>query len=219
MHILTGVYMKIIRLLTAGALALVMGSAQAELFDRGGGLIYDSTQNITWLQDANYGNQFMTWSAAMDWAQNLNYLDTVRNVTYSDWRLPNIWYPEFPSGNPSWFGHCFGYNCTNSEMGILYYLELGRPAMPVNTLPNPELFKNVLNTAYWTSTSYWPTDGRSWIFNMGDGGQVALTQEQYHYAWAVRDGDVASVPEPETYAMLLAGIALIGVALRRNNRS
>ena len=38
----------------AGVLAFSIGSAQAELFDRGGGLIYDDAQNITWLQDANY---------------------------------------------------------------------------------------------------------------------------------------------------------------------
>lgn len=30
------------------------GAAQAALHDRGGGLIYDDAQNITWLQDANY---------------------------------------------------------------------------------------------------------------------------------------------------------------------
>ena len=30
------------------------GAAQAALFDRGGGLIYDDVLNVTWLQDANY---------------------------------------------------------------------------------------------------------------------------------------------------------------------
>ena len=30
------------------------GTAQAALYDRGGGLIYDSVLNITWLQDANH---------------------------------------------------------------------------------------------------------------------------------------------------------------------
>ena len=34
----------------AGAVTPVSG----ELFDRGGGLIYDDVLNITWLQDANY---------------------------------------------------------------------------------------------------------------------------------------------------------------------
>jgi hypothetical protein len=35
-------------------------------------------------------------------------------------------------------------------------------------------------------------------------------------ALAVRDGDVlASVPEPETYAMMLAGLCALGAAARR----
>ena len=33
----------------------VAGTVNAELHDRGGGLIYDDVLNITWLQDANYG--------------------------------------------------------------------------------------------------------------------------------------------------------------------
>ena len=34
--------------------ALMVNTAQAQLFNRGGGLIYDSVQNVTWLADANY---------------------------------------------------------------------------------------------------------------------------------------------------------------------
>lgn len=36
-----------------------------------------------------------------------------------------------------------------------------------------------------------------------------------HHAWAVRNGDVVAVPEPATYAMLLAGLGLVGFAARR----
>ena len=32
------------------------GSANAALWDRGGGLVYDDVLNVTWLQDANYAN-------------------------------------------------------------------------------------------------------------------------------------------------------------------
>jgi len=77
------------------------GAAQATLIDRGGGLIYDDVLNITWLRDANYAaTQFtnsggsegdadglMTWDAATAWADGLSYYDSVRDVTYTDWRL------------------------------------------------------------------------------------------------------------------------------------
>jgi hypothetical protein len=39
----------------------------------------------------------------------------------------------------------------------------------------------------------------------------------YMYAWAVRPGDVAAVPEPETYSMLLAGLGMMGWAVRRKS--
>lgn len=80
--------------LNKAALALVTtgmlssGVAQAALFDRGGGLIYDDLLNITWLQDANYAKTsgydtdgLMDWDAANSWAANLSY------GGYEDWRL------------------------------------------------------------------------------------------------------------------------------------
>jgi len=88
------------RMLISTAVALLIGSltAQAELHDRGGGLIYDDVLNVTWLQDANYAYTSghvphpgrMTWPQAMDWAENLGYYDSVRNVTWTDWRLPKV---------------------------------------------------------------------------------------------------------------------------------
>ena len=70
-------------------------TAWAELIDRGGGLIYDSTWDITWLQDANYAvtsgfdsDGKMDWNIAMSWTSGLEYYDSVRDVTWSNWRLP-----------------------------------------------------------------------------------------------------------------------------------
>ena len=75
-----------------------LSHAEAALIDRGGGLIYDSVLNVTWLKDANYaktsgygdGSGQMTWNQAKTWAANIEYFDTVRNVTLTEWRLPQI---------------------------------------------------------------------------------------------------------------------------------
>ena len=128
-------------LATAGMLA--SGVAQAALFDRGGGLIYDDVLNVTWLQDANYAKtQYtnssgslgdsdgrMNWIAANTWAANLSFHDVVRNVDYTDWRLANNspvganWnYNNSPAGTTD-----YGYNITspNSELSYMYHVNLG----------------------------------------------------------------------------------------------
>ena len=58
----------------AATMVALSGAAQAALIDRGGGMIYDTTRNITWLADMNYAKTSghtvywdgrMTWFAAM----------------------------------------------------------------------------------------------------------------------------------------------------------
>jgi hypothetical protein len=91
------------RVAALGLLAL-SGAAQAALVVRGGGMIYDTTLNITWLADMNYAvtsgyaaanaggtgsnrvdtNGSMGWNAANTWANNLMY------GGYDDWRLASL---------------------------------------------------------------------------------------------------------------------------------
>ena len=82
---------------SACVFTLVSTLSHAALFDHGGGLIYDDILDVTWLQDANYAKTngydtdgVMTWVEANTWASNLIYFDSVRNVTYDDWRLPLV---------------------------------------------------------------------------------------------------------------------------------
>jgi hypothetical protein len=215
----------------AGALMLtacMSGAAQAALHDRGGGLIYDDGLNITWLSNANYaaGSAFddgtsttdglMTWQSAMSWAASLAYYDPLRNATYDDWRLP---VSDF----------CFNYaGCTDSEMGHLYYLELGGVAyVELSTTHNDNyyLFQNIqnpINAAHWSSTEYSHSSSQHtvWGFDMDNGiqsvqGVATLGGVGYGYAWAVRGGDVAAVPEPRTYVMFLVGLGLVGFTAPR----
>ncbi len=202
--------------------------AQAALIDRGGGLIYDTDIDITWLQDARYPetsnypliNSFgqMSWQDSLTWAANLVY------GGFDDWRLPSALNQDGtgPCGGPNG-----AYNCNGSEMGHLWYVELGNTAG--NSDPN-NVNKGPFN---FTLLTYWdeeagPPDAqgnpRAWNFFMINGfqypGLIQLGDQTYvGYAWAVRDGDVGgpgpgpgAVPEPSTMLLLGSGlIALVGL--------
>lgn len=230
------------------------GAAHAALYDRGGGLIYDDQLNVTWLADANYARTSgydadgrMTWAQAVTWADTLVYHDSVRNVDYSDWRLPFMVDTGTPGCNYADSGTDCGYNVqtvntgTNpvtvySELAHMYYNNLGFKGYysPTSTYqpdfgifgngttggerdglgPNGAIV-NLQSHAYWSGTEYAPSAGYAWVFDTYYGDQNYFGKDYDFYAWAVRPGDVAAVPEPETYALLLAGLGLVGVATRR----
>lgn len=226
-----------------GLLLLLMvalsGHASAELIDRGGGLIYDTVLDVTWLQDANYvsttgydtslyGSNYwgqLTWQDAQDWAASLSYYDSVRNVTWSDWRLPKMSPINPPTYNLTW--RCDGTSdrgfnilTPNSELSYLYYVTLGnlgaasidgiRP-QPGWGLKTKGPFVNVM-TSYWSGSEFVTGEdvGYFSIFNGEQLTENVALYSAYKYAWAVRDGDVTMVPEPSTLVlMVLPGLLYI----------
>ncbi|MDQ3185296.1 MAG: DUF1566 domain-containing protein [Pseudomonadota bacterium] len=184
----------------------------------------------------------MTWSAANTWAANLVYHDSVRNVDITDWRLAsNIPVGADWNYNFTFDGSTdFGDNITSpaSELAYMYYVNLGLKSdfSPAGTVQlNNGVFADgssagVLGTGqddiglvhnlrsgnYWSGTVYAPDPAiNAWEFFTFTGLQSFSPQSSEFYAWAVRPGDVAAVPEPEAYAMLLAGLGLLGWRLRR----
>lgn len=108
----------------------VSSAGNAILIDRGNGMIYDTDQDITWLQDANYAmtsgydnDGSMTWDQSVAWADSLSY------GGYNDWRLPTV----MDSGNDgctsnSECGYIGGFDTSGSELAYMWYDNLGNTA-------------------------------------------------------------------------------------------
>ncbi|MGE5318704.1 MAG: DUF1566 domain-containing protein [Hyphomicrobiaceae bacterium] len=184
------------------------GAVQAALVDRGGGLIYDTDLNVTWLADANYARTSgyaealqgagsdgrMTWGQAEAWVAQLAYHDAVRNVDLKGWRLPTTRQPDQTCSVQAG-GDSYGYNCTGSELGHLFYKELGgKTATPISKVHNGSysLFSHGPASLYWSGTTYGPDASRAWGFMFDSGSSLAGGKGNRMYVLPVRPGDVGT---------------------------
>lgn len=193
-------------------------------------LAFDPYRHVQYTE-LTYGRMY--WDEAKSWVAGLSFTDGI-NV-YDNWRLPTVGpvngvgfnYTYSTNGSTD-----VSYNITSpqSEMAHLYYITLGNQGAytpagadsgcyvnPVNTcLDNTSPFSNFGDdTPYWSSTEYAPGSGDAWIFSMYTGFQRGFYEYHTSYALAVSPGDVGVVPEAETYALMLAGLAIVGWRARR----
>jgi len=153
-------------------------------------LVYDTLQDITWL---DYTNPYDTWMNQSEWVTSLTV--HLGGVTYDDWRLPAaLTEATAPNGMP-----CTGYDCVCGEMGHLYYVGLGNvgygPLDGISPQPNWGLqntgpFENLEPHIYWYNEGTEAPETIAWAFDFNIGAQQEKTAA-YNRAIAVRDGDVA----------------------------
>jgi Protein of unknown function (DUF1566) len=237
--------MKTLKTCTAAATMLLLsGAAPAALVDRGGGLIYDTTRNLTWLADMNYAytsgyaaanagganaDQIqatgqMGWNAAVAWADQLDF------GGYSDWRLPTLkpFDPTCPIQTIAGFPLTIGFNCTGGELSGLFVSELGNKGVEsvlnqdgdtAEQMANLAMFSNVKADTYWSSTQFNLRPNDLWSFDSRIGGQSIYGKFQAVYAVAVRSGDVtAAVPEPQSLALAVLALLALYMAVVARGR-
>jgi len=202
-------------------LFFLMTFANANLYDMGGGLLYDDVLDITWLQDADYArtsgykpNGKMTWSDAIKWVNQLVYHDTVRGVDIRGWRLPEIkpvkkvYDGRFCFDGSSDEG--YGITSPNSELAYMYYVNLGLKGYystngnvqaaqcgsagngKAGFITNIGLVKNLKSHIYWSGSSAEPyIDRNAWIFDTTFGYQNFYNKFDMLSPWPVHDGNVA----------------------------
>jgi hypothetical protein len=214
----------------------LVGHASAALIDRGGGLIYDNVLNITWLQDANYAQTSgfdadgrMTWPNANAWAAGLSYFDSVRNVTWTDWRLPSM----DVNGDTIVVDCTTNVDCPDNEYGHMFYQNLnGTFGLPKTgnqvgdggvTLNNIQDNGVVGPTFYWSGTAS-ANLGQAWAFAFDVGERDDIQTSALFFAWAARPGDVGitappgppgGVPEPGSLVLLGLGFGALALSRRR----
>ena len=186
-------------------------------------LIYDTDFNITWL---DYSREEDSWYNQMNWADNLSL--TVNGMTYDNWYLPETVDGDWEYGEDG--TTTAGFNITTSDMGHLYYTELGNIAYPGSppdpdptaTLQRSGPFENLLSDAYWSMTTAAANSLSAWVFMFASGYQTrdpkdGLPTDMYpgggHSAIAIMSGRIqvgSNVPVPTT--AFLFGIGLLGFA-------
>jgi hypothetical protein len=194
---------------------------------------YDTELNVTWLRNAD-ANGRMNWDTAKSWASALVV------GGYSGWRMPTMVDTGAPGCDLSNAGgtDC-GYNVQTksgstvySEMAHLWYTTLGNKAIcapgeanciaaqPGWGLSNTGNFQNMQSYFYWSGTQFTTYADFAWAFSTTSGSQGGFGGSPGFYAMAVRPGDVtAAIPEPETYALMLAGLAVVLLRRARANSS
>jgi len=229
-----------IALTSAFFLSVAATNTHAALYDRGNGMIYDSSLNITWLQDANYAKTTgydsdgaMTWDQDTAWAANLNY-DGLTGWRLASARLNGT--TTFSTDGST----DLSFNDTRSEIGHLF-LELGnKPEYTTSGTFLPPGFFGLTNTVFVDADTnqsvsflnvqngmYWEAEenalipyAAAWSFDTSNGLQNPGESKAGNlFAWAVHDGDIANVSSvPVPAAVWLFGSGLLGLATTARRR-
>ncbi len=224
------------RKLSAGlATGLLMfgmaGMAQATLTTIGTATYGGSDYNLIWDNDNNgnsviwldYTHGLTNWLEQNTWAAGLDssltyHVDAAYSVDWGDsiWRLPSA------GTDPS-----VDYNQITSEMGHLFYEELGLQSYPdrdfqlVTTAElNASNFDNLITSWYWSGTEHViKTDNYAWFFHMLYGNQDYDNKSKERYGLAVRSGQVSVVPVPGAIWLLGSGLTGLAALSRRRRES
>ncbi|MDC8771733.1 PEP-CTERM sorting domain-containing protein [Roseateles albus] len=191
---------------------------------------YDTDLNVTWLRAGSTDR--MGLLEAKTWAEQPRF-----GLSY--WRLPTFFRPNVWTG-PGGVNVCIsqltlggfcGYKLdssvtSGSEMAHWFFRSLGNESLisaatggqqSVYGLTNAGGFENLQSDAYWSYAASMPEVQLA--FGTYTGFQYDPDKGTPLYALAVRPGDVASaVPEPQTCALMLAGLGFIAGVVRRSSK-
>ena len=181
----------------------VSSQARAALESRLGGLaVYDTDLDITWLANGNlavtegYGvagvlvDGTMTWDTAQSWVAAMN---NARHLRINNWRLPLTVNPDSTCTGETVDGESIGFNCSNSELGHLFYIDLeatGGGEIYQTANDDLDLFYNIQSSFHWSGTESPSNPNNAWRFNFANGSQLVSDKPKTFGVLPVMSGDI-----------------------------
>jgi len=163
----------------------------------GGRTVYDARLAVTWLADANlaatqaFGVQnvnksgSMNYATALRWVAAMNAFDRGAGyLGHNNWQLPTAPDVDRTCGLTGRHSESFGFKCSSSALGSLYYVSLGLRE-PDSAVPNSQnrvgLFQNFQPYLYWSKSA--AADPRQGFvsFSFSTGFQGANVFRNYLY--------------------------------------
>ena len=193
-------------LAAVASVLLSVSPASADLIDLGNGMIYDTMQDLTWLQDAKYtqtsgidSDGKLPFAEAVAWAASLEFdgLD--------DWRLPRFLGAP-GTGSPGHGSEVAGLFAQLGWVAGSYEYMVARDVGPFLNVLTPSVDR------FWLDQAFNLAWHEYFVHDVEDGGV-----ESAQGAWAVRQGSpVARVSEPST--LLLFGVGVVALTRRLRGR-
>jgi len=170
-----------------------------------GKTVHDTRLGVTWLADANlpaietFGGPGINKSGSMDYATAVRWVAAMNAASYlghNNWQLPTAPGTDKTCEMTGRNGEPFGYNCSASALGSLYYVSLGLKepdsAVPAYTGPAGP-FQNFQAYLYWSKSPALDPKQGFVSFSFASGFQGANVFRNYLYVLPMFKGKMAGM--------------------------
>jgi hypothetical protein len=175
-----------------------------------GQTIYDPNLKVTWLADANlaatqtFGVSNINKSGSMDYATALRWVAAMNKADngagylgHNNWQLPTAPSKDASCARTGRHGESFGFHCSGSALGSLYYGSLGiREPNTAVRMPSNSVgpFKDFQPYLYWSGSAAADPKQGFVTFSFNSGFQGANVPLNYLYALPMIKGKLAGTP-------------------------